>query len=133
MPPLFYLYLSRYKVSNKYYKTYQLNHSLLPGPHSNMRMFINSLIYLINSTSMFSKKIIIHIDDAILVKLIVEHEGYIKNSVLRLINILSKKDQIKSLEYSYLSYFDNKINVVIESNENNEVPDELCDPLWILL
>ena len=62
-----------------------------------------------------------------------EHEGYIKNSVLRLINILSKKDQIKSLEYSYLSYFDNKINVVIESNENNEVPDELCDPLWILL
>ena len=81
---------------------------------------------------MFSKKIIIHIDEAILVKLIEEHEGYIKNSVLRLINILSKKDKIKSLEYSYLSYFDNKINVVIESNENIEVPDELCDPLWIL-
>jgi hypothetical protein len=68
-------------------------------------------------------------DEAILVKLIGEHDGYIKNSVLRLINILSKKDQIKTLEYSYLSYFDNKINVVIESNEDIEVPDELCDPL----
>ena len=68
-------------------------------------------------------------EEAILVKLIGEHDGYIKNSVLRLINILGKKDKIKSLEYSYLSYFDTKINVVIESNEDIEVPDELCDPL----
>ena len=68
-------------------------------------------------------------EEAILVKLIGEHEGYIKNSVLRLINILSKKDQIKSLEYSYLSYFDNKINVIIDSNVDVEIPDELCDPL----
>jgi hypothetical protein len=84
---------------------------------------------LITLKSIFLSIIVNRDDEAILVNLIGEHDGYVKNSVLRIINILIKKDEIKSLEYSYLSYFDNKINVKIDSNVDIEIPDELCDPL----
>jgi hypothetical protein len=89
----------------------------------------NPIEILITLKSIFLNLISNKEDEEILVKIIGEHEGYIKNSILRLINILSKKDKIKSLEYSYLSFFDNKLNVKIDSNVDIEIPDELCDPL----
>ena len=89
----------------------------------------NPIEILITLKSIFLNLISNKADEEILVKIIGEHDGYVKNSVLRLINILIKKDEIKSLEYSYLSYFDNKLNVKIDSNVDIEIPDELCDPL----
>jgi hypothetical protein len=88
---------------------------------------------LITLKSIFLSIIVNRDDEAILVNLIGEHDGYVKNSVLRIINILIKKENIKPLEYSYLSYFDNKINVKIDSNVDVEIPDELCDPLMATL
>ena len=68
-------------------------------------------------------------NENILINIISETDNYIKHSILRLINILNKKDKIKSLEYSYLSYFDNKIDVKLKDKVDYEIPDELCDPI----
>jgi hypothetical protein len=84
---------------------------------------------LITLKSILINSIVNKEDESIIVNIIGEHDGYVKNSVLRFINILIKKEKIKALEYSYLSYFDNKINVKIDSNVDIEIPDELCDPL----
>ena len=68
-------------------------------------------------------------NENIVIDVISENDNYIQHSILRLINILNKKDKIKSLEYSYLSYLDNKINVKLKDKVDYEIPDELCDPI----
>jgi len=68
-------------------------------------------------------------NENIVIDVISENDNYIQHSILRLINILNKKDKIKSLEYSYLSYLDNKIDVKLKDKIIYEIPDELCDPI----
>jgi len=68
-------------------------------------------------------------NENVTVEVISENGNYIQNSILRLINILNKKDKIKPIEYSYLSYFDNKINVKLDNHVELEIPEELCDPI----
>ena len=63
------------------------------------------------------------------INIISENGNYIQNSILRMINILSKKDKIKSIEYSYLSYLDTKINIKMDTHIEIEIPEELCDPI----
>ena len=68
-------------------------------------------------------------NENIVIDVISENDNYIQHSILRLINILNKKNKIKSLEYSYLSYLDTKIDVKLKDKIIYEIPDELCDPI----
>jgi hypothetical protein len=70
-------------------------------------------------------------NETILVTIISENDGYAKNSILLLINILSKKDKIKTMDYNYLNCLDNSINNKLEVIKalDIEIPDELCDPI----
>lgn len=70
-------------------------------------------------------------NETILVNIISENDGYIKNSILLLINILSKKDKIKTMDYNYLNFLDTKITTKLDAIKalDIEIPDELCDPI----
>ena len=64
-----------------------------------------------------------------IIEIISANGNYIQNSILRLINILNKKNKIKPIDYSYLSYLDTKINLKLDNHIEKEIPDELCDPI----
>ena len=60
------------------------------------------------------------------------NDNYTESSILKMINILDKYDDIKRTNYSSLSYFDYLISEhlnKIKDLEEKEIPDELCDPL----
>ena len=84
---------------------------------------------LITLKSIFIGLIFNRNNENVTLDVISENGNYIQNSILRLINILNKKDKIKPLEYSYLSYLDNKINVKIDNCIEIEIPEELSDPI----
>ena len=68
-------------------------------------------------------------NESVVIEIISKNGNYIENSILRMINILNKKDKIKTIEYSYLSYLDNKINVKLDNNIEIDIPEYLCDPI----
>ena len=84
---------------------------------------------LITIKSILLNLIYIRKNESIVSLLISENDSYIKNSIKRLSNILSKKNQIKSIDYSYLIFLNDKINDKIDNNKEIEIPDDLCDPI----
>ena len=84
---------------------------------------------LITIKSILLNLIYIRKNESIVSLLISENDSYIKNSIKRLSNILSKKNQIKTIDYSYLHFLNDKINDKIDNNKEIEIPDDLCDPI----
>ena len=84
---------------------------------------------LITIKSILLNLIYIRKNESIVSLLLSKNDSYIKNSVKRINNILSKKEKIKTLEYSYLNFLNDKINETIDNNKDIEIPDDLCDPI----
>ena len=84
---------------------------------------------LITIKSILLNLIYIRKNESIVSLLLSKNDSYIKNSVKRINNILSKKEKIKTLEYSYLNFLNDKINETLDHNKDIEIPDDLCDPI----
>ena len=84
---------------------------------------------LITIKSILLNLIYIRKNESIVSLLLSKNDSYIKNSVKRINNILIKKEKIKTLEYSYLNFLNDKINETIDNNKDIEIPDDLCDPI----
>lgn len=84
---------------------------------------------LITIKSILLNLIYVRKNEAIVAVLFSENDSYNKNSITRISNILNKKNKIKSIEYSYLSFLDNKITAKLDNSKDIEIPDDLCDPI----
>ena len=94
---------------------------------SNLKFTPIDLLIIIKSILL--NLIYIRKNESIVSLLLSKNDSYIKNSIKRINNILSKKEKIKTLEYSYLNFLNDKINEKIDNNKDIEIPDDLCDPI----
>ena len=84
---------------------------------------------LITIKSILLNLIYIKKNEILVAQLFSENDSYTKNSITRICNILNKKNKLKSLDYSYLCFLDNKITAKLDNSKDIEIPDDLCDPI----
>jgi len=71
-------------------------------------------------------------NEELVINLLSTNGNYTKDSISRLITILSKHSKIKNIDYNYLNFFNIKLTAKInelQQTEELEIPDELCDPI----
>ena len=94
---------------------------------SKLFVFINKMLQHLISVNSNEKK---------LVQLIGKNENYTKSSITKMITVLKNMDGISTMDYTSLYYLDvqiNKIKEDLESIDEREPPDELCDPIMSTL
>tara|TARA_Y100000591_G_C21848954_1_gene710420 strand:- start:710 stop:2911 length:2202 start_codon:yes stop_codon:yes gene_type:complete len=90
----------------------------------------------VSITKMFQHLISINSNEKKLVKFIGKNDNYTKSSITKMITILQNMDAISTMDYTSLYYLDiqiNKLKDELESLEDLEPPDELCDPIMSTL
>ena len=95
---------------------------------------ISKLFIFINK--MFQYLISVNSNEKKLVKLIGKNDNYTKGSITKMIAVLQNMNAISYIDYTTLYYFDTQIcnlKETLESLEDREPPDELCDPIMSTL
>ena len=90
----------------------------------------------ISINKMFQHLMRVNSNEKKLVALIGKNDNYTKNSITKMITVLQNMNGISNMDYTALYYLDTQIcnlKKELESVEDREPPDELCDPIMSTL